>query len=66
MSSSSRAAFLPNLMLDPDDIAWIKATTNELNNLLQVISESGEVIESLSPKTEIVRFEYPKKSHDFE
>ncbi len=52
MSSSSRAAFLPNLMLDPDDIAWIKATTNELNNLLQVISESGQVIESLSPKTE--------------
>ena len=52
MSSSSRAAFFPNLMLDPDDIAWIKATTNELNNLLQVISESGEVIESLSPKTE--------------
>ena len=52
MSSSDRAAFLPNLMLDPDDIAWIKATTNELNNLLQVISESGEVIESLSPKTE--------------
>ena len=38
-------------MPDTDDIAWIKATTNELNNLLQVISESGEVLESLCPET---------------
>ena len=34
-------------MLDAEDIHWLKATTNELNNLLQVISESGQVLESL-------------------
>ena len=39
-------------MPDSDDIAWIKATTNELNNLLLVISESGQVLESLCPETE--------------
>ncbi len=38
-------------MLDAEEIAWIKATTNELNNLLQVISESGQMLESLCPKT---------------
>lgn len=38
-------------MMDADDTAWIKATTNDLNNLLQVISESGQVLESLCPKT---------------
>ena len=39
-------------MLDAEDIDWLKATTNELNNLLQVISESGQVLESLCGKTE--------------
>ena len=39
-------------MADAEDIAWIKATTNELNNLLQVISESGQVLESLCAETE--------------
>ena len=38
-------------MPDADEIAWIKATTNELNNLLQVISESGKVLESLGART---------------
>ena len=38
-------------MLDAEDIGWIKATTNELNNLLQVISESGQVLESLCGQT---------------
>ena len=38
-------------MLDADDHDWLKATTNELNNLLQVISESGQVLESLCPPT---------------
>lgn len=38
-------------MLDADDIAWIKTTTNELNNLLQVISDSGQVLESLCAET---------------
>lgn len=34
-------------MLDAEDTAWLKATTNELNNLLQVISESSNM---LAPK----------------
>ncbi len=34
-------------MLEAEDLEWLKATTNELNNLLQVISESGQVLESL-------------------
>jgi CheY-like chemotaxis protein len=38
-------------MPDSGDITWAKATANELNNLLQVISESGEMLESLCPKS---------------
>lgn len=38
-------------MLDTDHLHWLKATTNELNNLLQVISESGQVLQSLCPRT---------------
>ena len=34
-------------MPDPGDITWAKATANELNNLLQVISESSETLESI-------------------
>lgn len=34
-------------MLDAEDTAWLKATTNELNNLLQVISETSNM---LAPK----------------
>lgn len=34
-------------MPETEDNAWIKGTANELNNLLQVISESSEVLESL-------------------
>jgi CheY-like chemotaxis protein len=30
-----------------DDIQWVKATANELNNLLQVISESSQVLENI-------------------
>lgn len=32
-------------MLDPDEIRWVKSTANELNNLLQVITESAQFIE---------------------
>jgi CheY-like chemotaxis protein len=38
-----------------EDIQWVKATANELNNLLQVISESSQVLETIcaeSPDTE--------------
>src|SRR5690349_9785574 len=31
-----------------EDISWVKSTANELNNLLQVISESSQVLESIS------------------
>jgi CheY-like chemotaxis protein len=30
-----------------EDLLWIRSTANELNNLLQVITESGEVLEGL-------------------
>src|ERR1700761_8505856 len=38
-----------------DEIQWVKSTANELNNLLQVISESSQVLETIcaeSPDTE--------------
>ncbi len=38
-----------------EEIQWVKATANELNNLLQVISESSQVLETIcaeSPDTE--------------
>ena len=38
-----------------DEIQWVKSTANELNNLLQVISESSQVLENIcaeSPDTE--------------
>jgi CheY-like chemotaxis protein len=38
-------------MPDPGDITWAKATANELNNLLQVISESSETLESICPSS---------------
>src|SRR5579871_6768475 len=34
-------------MPGPDEIQWVKATANELNNLLQVISESSQVLETI-------------------
>lgn len=34
-------------MVDGDDLCWIRSTANELNNLLQVITDSGEVLETL-------------------
>ena len=34
-------------MPDTEEIKWVKATANELNNLLQVISESSQVLESI-------------------
>ena len=34
-------------MLDTDEIRWVKSTANELNNLLQVISESSQFLEML-------------------
>jgi CheY-like chemotaxis protein len=42
-------------MPDSEDIHWVKATANELNNLIQVISESSQVLEKIcteSPDTE--------------
>jgi len=38
-------------MLDPEEIRWVKSTANELNNLLQVISESSQLIETLCDGT---------------
>jgi CheY-like chemotaxis protein len=38
-------------MPDSGDITWAKATANELNNLLQVISESSEMLESICPSS---------------
>jgi CheY-like chemotaxis protein len=35
-------------MLDNEEIRWVKSTANELNNLLQVISESSQTLESIS------------------
>ncbi len=34
-------------MPDPEEIRWIKSTANELNNLLQVISDSGLLLEEI-------------------
>ena len=34
-------------MLDSEEIRWVKSTANELNNLLQVISESTQFLEAL-------------------
>jgi CheY-like chemotaxis protein len=42
-------------MLDPEEIRWVKSTANELNNLLQVITDSTQVLERLckgNPDTE--------------
>jgi CheY-like chemotaxis protein len=42
-------------MPGPEEIQWVKSTANELNNLLQVISESSQVLETIcaeSPDTE--------------
>jgi CheY-like chemotaxis protein len=38
-------------MPDSEDIHWVKATANELNNLLQVISESSQVLETICAET---------------
>jgi CheY-like chemotaxis protein len=38
-------------MPEPDNTQWIKSTANELNNLLQVISESSQVLEALCKGT---------------
>jgi CheY-like chemotaxis protein len=38
-------------MPDSDNTQWIKSTANELNNLLQVISESSQVLEALCKGT---------------
>ena len=43
----TRYPFSP--MLDSEEIRWVKSTANELNNLLQVISESSQVLENLVP-----------------
>ena len=42
-------------MLDPEEIRWVKSTANELNNLLQVITDSSQVLEGMcsgNPETE--------------
>jgi CheY-like chemotaxis protein len=38
-------------MLDSEEIRWVKSTANELNNLIQVISESSQVLENLCEPT---------------
>jgi len=38
-------------MPNSEDTSWVKATANELNNLLQVISESSQVLESICDST---------------
>jgi CheY-like chemotaxis protein len=38
-------------MPDSEDIHWVKSTANELNNLLQVISESSQVLEKICTET---------------
>jgi CheY-like chemotaxis protein len=38
-------------MLDNEEIRWVKSTANELNNLLQVISESSQMLETLCDTT---------------
>jgi CheY-like chemotaxis protein len=38
-------------MLDSEEIRWVKSTANELNNLLQVISESSQMLENLCDPT---------------
>jgi CheY-like chemotaxis protein len=38
-------------MLDSEEIRWVKSTANELNNLLQVISEASQVLENLCEPT---------------
>lgn len=38
-------------MPDSEDIKWVKATANELNNLLLVISESSQVLETICPES---------------
>jgi CheY-like chemotaxis protein len=35
-----------------DDLSWVKTTANELNNLLQLISESGQSLERFLPPTD--------------
>lgn len=38
-------------MLDNEEIRWVKSTANELNNLLQVISESSQMLEAMCDTT---------------
>ncbi len=38
-------------MPQQDSNRWVKSTANELNNLLQVISESSQQLEQLCPST---------------
>ncbi|HET6407702.1 MAG TPA: response regulator [Chthoniobacteraceae bacterium] len=38
-------------MLGSEEIRWVKSTANELNNLLQVISESSQMLERLCEGT---------------
>jgi CheY-like chemotaxis protein len=38
-------------MLDSEETRWMKSTANELNNLLQVISEASQMIETLCEGT---------------
>ena len=37
-------------MSGDEEMGWIKSTANELNNLLQLIRESGEALERIVPK----------------
>ena len=39
-------------MPEPEDLQWVKSTANELNNLLQVISESSQVLEKICAESD--------------
>ena len=52
-----KAAINKKLMGDTDDIKWLRSTANDLNNLLQVISESSKALRPLcEADTEALRY----------
>lgn len=42
-------------MLDPEELRWVRSTANELNNLLQVMSESSQLLRPLCGENEDTR-----------
>lgn len=43
-------------MLDDKEIRWVKSTANELNNLVQIITESSQFLEKTCVTSEATRF----------